>query len=251
MFVKPGGNYLMTAARDTAIGKGPASSGISPLPGRQSLTEDVYEAIKALIMDDVIPPEGRLSIDQLARDLRVSSTPIREALVRLESEALVQKEPLRGYSTTPLLTVEQVDELFEFRGVIEPWSAARAAQRIDKDGLARLRAEMESVTVLPAGEDYEAYRELANQDDRFHRLIAELSGNSQVVQAFVRTHCHLRLFRLRYTSEQGNATLAEHREIAEAITAGDASGARAAMATHLRLARQRIGNHHQGQSTPH
>lgn len=230
----------MSTARDSAARKG---SGIAPLPLRQSLTEDVYESIKALIMDDIIPPEGRLSIDQLARDLGVSSTPIREALVRLESESLVQKEPLRGYSTTPLLTVDQVDDLFEFRGLIEPWSAAQAAQRLDQAGLARLRAEMESVTSVPTGDTYAAYRELAAQDDRFHQLIAELSGNGEVVQAFARTHCHLRLFRLRYTTDQGSATLAEHREIAAAITARDAEAAHSAMKSHLDLARARMSEH--------
>lgn len=235
----------MSTARDAAATTPPANTGISPLPGRQSLTEDVYEAIKALIMDNVIPPEGRLSIDQLARDLRVSSTPIREALVRLESESLVQKEPLKGYSTTPVLTADQVDDLFEFRSVIEPWSAARAAQRIDEEGLSRLRAEMESVTAVPEGEGYAAFRELANQDDRFHRLIAELSGNREFVHAFVRTHCHLRLFRLGYTNDQGNATLAEHRAIASAIEAGDPEAARAAMAEHLDIARRRLGERHE------
>jgi DNA-binding GntR family transcriptional regulator len=213
---------------------------IASLPSRQSLTDDVYEAIKTFIMDDVIPPEGRLSIDQLARDLHVSSTPIREALVRLESEGLARKEPLRGYSTTPALTPEQVAELFEFRGVIEPWAAARAAQRRDPDGLAALQAELDSVGELPAGDSYKAYRELANHDDRFHRQIATLAGNAQLLQSFVRTHCHAHLFRRRYSTWLGTATVAEHRDIAAAIVAGDASLARAAMTTHLRQARQRL-----------
>lgn len=215
--------------------------GLLALPSRSSLTEDVYEAIKASIMDNVIPPEGRLSIDGLARDLGVSATPIREALVRLESEDLVQKEPLRGYTTTPLLTVSQVNDLFEFRGIIEPWSAGRAAQQIDSDGLARLEAELESVTTVPVGEGYAAYRELASQDHRFHRLIAELAGNSEVVQAFARTQCHWRLFRLGYSHDQGNATLVEHHAIASAISQRDVGAANAAMAEHLALARQRLG----------
>jgi DNA-binding GntR family transcriptional regulator len=219
------------------------AAALSPLPSRQTLTDDVYEAIKASIMDNVIPPEGRLSIDQLARDLGVSATPIREALVRLESEDLVQKEPLRGYTTTPLLTASQVNDLFEFRSVIEPWSAARAAERIDLDGVALLQAELTSVTSAPDGEGYRAYRELAEQDDRFHRLIAELSGNGEVVQAFTRTHCHLRLFRLSYTNDQGTATLAEHRDIAAAISAHNPDAARTAMANHLELARMRLKGH--------
>jgi DNA-binding GntR family transcriptional regulator len=228
-------------ARDpVGAADGPATPVVGPLPSRQSLTDDVYEAIKALIMDHVIAPQARLSIDQLARDLRVSSTPIREALVRLESEGLAHKEPLRGYSTTPTLTAAQVTELFEFRSVIEPWAAARAAQRRDAAGLARLQAEMDSVGTLPPGETYEAYRGLAGHDERFHRQIAELAGNGQLLQAFVRTHCHLHLFRQRYSTRLGTAAIAEHRDITAAISAGDATLARTAMLTHLRQARQRL-----------
>ncbi|MFG1690361.1 GntR family transcriptional regulator [Nonomuraea sp. NPDC049269] len=217
-----------------------AESMIAPLPSRQSLTDDVYEAIKTLIMDHVIAPQARLSIDQLARDLRVSSTPIREALIRLESEGLARKEALRGYSTTPVLTPDEVKELFEFRTVIEPWAAARAAQRRDAASLARLQAEVDSVDTLPTGDTYQAYRELAGHDERFHRQIAELSGNDQLLQAFVRTNCHLHLFRQRYSTRLGSATIAEHQDIAAAIAAGDAELARAAMLTHLRRAQQRL-----------
>jgi DNA-binding GntR family transcriptional regulator len=228
------------AGADAMVDRPDGPPAIAPLPVRQSLTDDVYEAIKALIMDDVIAPESRLSIDRLARDLRVSSTPIREALVRLEVEGLARKEPLRGYSTTPTLTDAEVTALFEFRSVIEPWAAARAAQRRDEAGLIRLRGELESVRNPPAGESYGAYRELADHDDRFHRCVAELAGNAQLLQAFVRTHCHAHLFRRRYSTRLGAATIAEHRLIADAIAAGDATLARSAMATHLKQARQRL-----------
>jgi DNA-binding GntR family transcriptional regulator len=175
---------------------------------RPSLTDDVYEAIKRYIMDNVAPPEGRLSIDQLARDLRVSSTPIREALVRLEAEGLARRERMRGYTTAPMLTDDEVSDLFEFRAVIEPWAAATAARRRDDDGIARLLAELDSVGTLPAGSSYEAYASLAEHDDRFHRLICELAGNAQLSRAFERTHCHIHLFRRRYTTRLGTATVA-------------------------------------------
>jgi DNA-binding GntR family transcriptional regulator len=213
---------------------------ISPLPGRQTLTVDVYEAVKALIMDHVIAPGSRLSIDRLARDLRVSPTPIREALARLESDGLAVKEPLRGYSTTLVLTRDEVEQLFEFRGVIEPWAAARAAQRRTPDGLQRLHDELASINGVPTGEVYEAYRELANHDARFHTLIAELAGNDFVAGAFARTHCHLHLFRLHYTTGLGATAIAGHRDIVSAISAGDAAAARTAMIAHLKASRARL-----------
>ena len=58
---------------------------VGPAP-RQILTDSVYDAVKALIMDDVVTPGAKLNMDALARDLAVSQTPIREALARLKQE---------------------------------------------------------------------------------------------------------------------------------------------------------------------
>ena len=106
---------------------------------RQMLADDVYEAIKTMLMDHVIRPGARISIDGLARDFQVSSTPVREALARLESEGLAAKEPLKGYRATELLTLAEFDDLYRFRRLIEPWAARRAAEQIDDAGRDRLR----------------------------------------------------------------------------------------------------------------
>ena len=97
---------------------------------RQMLADDVYEAIKTMLMDHVIRPGARISIDGLAREFQVSSTPVREALARLESEGLAVKEPLKGYRATPLLSLEEFDDLYRFRLLLEPWAARRAAELI-------------------------------------------------------------------------------------------------------------------------
>jgi DNA-binding GntR family transcriptional regulator len=210
------------------------------LPQRQILTDDVYEAIKAQIMDHAIAPGERMSIESLARELQVSQTPIREALARLESDGLVTKAPLRGYSATPLLTADEMDDLYVLRSLVEPWTAARAAERITDEGRARLEAEIRSCPEAPAGSDYHAYRLITAHDARFHDLIAELAGNGQVRAALGRTHAHLHLFRLAYAANQGSEALREHREIARAIGAGSPGEAEQAMRRHLEIARERL-----------
>lgn len=223
--------------------------GIEVLPRRHALADEVYEAIKSLLMDHRIAPGDRVSIDGLARELGVSPTPVREALARLESAELVFKEPLRGYRATPLLTEEQLDDLYRFRLLIEPWAAARAAEGITATGQARLRAEMDSCDT-PAESSYHSYKELTAHDTRFHLLIAELAGSEQVRLAFERTHCHLHIFRLYFDSAIGSKTLEEHRAITEAIAAGDAGAAQQAMQTHLEAAfRQRLRPLYHSQST--
>jgi len=199
---------------------------------RQMLADDVYEAIKTMLMDHVVRPGARISIDGLARDFQVSSTPVREALARLESEGLADKEPLKGYRATPLLTRDEFDDLYRFRLLLEPWAARRAAELIDDDGRERLSAEL-STAVEPTSVDYAGYKSLTAHDNRFHSLIAALSGSEQVRLAFQRTHCHLHIFRLHYDRDTGPEVLVEHRQIVEAITSGNPATAEAAMTRHI------------------
>src|SRR5262245_38687980 len=107
---------------------------------RQSMAVDVYEALKAMIMDGALPPGERVNLDEAARRLEVSQSPVREALARLEAEGLVIKEAFRGYSTTPQLTRAELVDLFDFRFVVEPWAAARAADMVTADDRDRLEA---------------------------------------------------------------------------------------------------------------
>ncbi|MGH3366348.1 MAG: GntR family transcriptional regulator [Nocardioidaceae bacterium] len=207
---------------------------------RNVLADDVYEATKAMLMDHVVQPGARVSIDGLGRELAVSPTPVREALARLESDGLVVKEPLKGYRATSLLTLEEFEDLFAFRRLLEPWAARRAAERITPQRAEELRRELESA-VAPLAANYEAYKTLTAHDSRFHAMIMRFSGSEQARVAFERTHCHLHLFRLHYERAIGPEALAEHRRIADAVASGYADAAEAAMVAHLESAmRERL-----------
>lgn len=202
---------------------------------RRALTDDVYEAIKAQVMDQVIPAGDRMSIDGLARELGVSPTPVREAMTRLESEGLATKEALKGYRSAPLLSQAEFDDLFRFRFLIEPWAAQRAAEQVDDAGRHALASELDGVAA-PRGTSYDDYRKLTEHDERFHSLIAELSGSAQVQRALERTHCHLHIFRLSFERSTGHETLDEHRAVVDAIARGHGGDARDAMCHHLETA---------------
>lgn len=210
------------------------------LPQRQVLSDDVYETLKGLIMDSVVEPGTRLNIDALTRELGISQTPIRESLARLESDGLVVKEPLRGYRVSSQLTRAQFEDLFEYRLLIEPWAAARAAERAGTGDLVRLNDEMLSSTDVPDRRDYESYKAMAAHDQRFHDLVLELAGNETARQSFARTHCHLHLFRLYYGGGIATKALREHKAIATAVRSGEPGAAATAMRTHLEAARARL-----------
>jgi len=216
------------------------STSLAPVAPRPPMADEVYERLRAWIIDAVREPGTRLNIDAVARSLDVSPTPVREALVRLEAEGLVVKEPLRGWSITPPLDADGLRDLYELRLLLEPWAAARAARRATDGDRARLAAELAACPVAPRGGRFDDYRGIVEHDTRFHDLLLEIAGNTEVRAAFARTNCHLHIFRYTYGEHMGGQALHEHHDVADAIVAGDAKGAERAMRRHLTQARTRL-----------
>ncbi|MGC9665527.1 GntR family transcriptional regulator [Planosporangium sp. 12N6] len=208
---------------------------------RLTLTDDVYEAVKSLIMDHVIPPGERVTIDALARDLAVSPTPIREALARLESEGLVRKRAMAGYSTAPLLTRAEFEDLFEMRLLLECRAAGRAAARLaaGEDLDVGVLAKEADLPERLSGEGYAGHAAFTAQDAAFHDRIAEAGGNGLLHAAIVRLHSHLHLHRLHFPAAHLRVSGDEHRRIVAAIAAGSPEAAAEAMRDHLEAARDR------------
>jgi DNA-binding GntR family transcriptional regulator len=219
----------------------PITGAITTLrPKRSVLADDCHELIRARIMSHLIQPGERINIEDLVRDLGVSQTPIREAMARLESDGLVAKEPLRGYRATAPLNHKQLDDLYEFRFLIEPWGARLAAERITDARRKAIMDELATCPEAPTERDYEISKTLSDHDARFHALILSYSDNQLIVDAFERTHFHLHLFRLHYSPISGTHAIEEHTELAHAITSGNADAAEAAMRHHLEESRERI-----------
>lgn len=207
---------------------------------RTTLAEDVYQSVQALLMDHVVAPGERINIDALARQLEVSPTPVREALARLESDGLVRKRPLAGYTAAPLLTRAEFDELVEMRLILEPTAARRVAARdCSAADLARLRAEAALPDPVPGRHGFAAIAEFTAQDARFHHLLAEWSGNRMLHATVVRLRAHLHLFRLHFPTTHHGPSGQEHLRVVDAIARGDADAADAAMRAHLLAARDR------------
>lgn len=233
-------------------------------PRRVVLADGTYESIKGLILEHQIPPGEHIGIDDLARRLSVSQTPVREALARLEADGLVAKMPLRGYETTALLSLQEFDDLFHFRSLIEPWAAYEASRRCTRRDLEAIEAELERAEEISRSEVISIYPQLVDHDTRFHTLIARAAGNTFVEEAFVRTHCHMHLLRVYkatvniqereategrfvqnmfaeyYRTGERPLAISEHVEIAAAIAANDSAGARELMLRHIDSSRRRF-----------
>lgn len=206
-----------------------------------------YDRIKAMILSSVIPPDTKLNIDQLSRELGVSQTPVREALQRLEGAKLVVSKRPRGLWTTPLLRPEELADLMEVRLLLEPWAARTvAADRASNPG----RQMLDEVERFLAAEDADrdGYGR-AQHDQLFHELIFRAVRNDFLRGSYAQLHAHLHLFRLNPVDTGAGHTLSEHRAIAEAIRTADPDAAETAMRAHLTGALARFSTGLDGQTS--
>ena len=199
--------------------------------------EEVFAIIRADIMSLRILPDARISIDQLARELGVSQTPIREALSMLEAIGLVTRRHHAGYWSAPQLTRQQIDDLFELRLLLEPYAAGAAAMRISDAELALLISHVEA---MDAAKNVLPYDQYADRDAELHDMIAAGSGNPLIRQTLDRLHSHLHIFRLRSSSHVTYEANLEHSAVIEAMSRRDSEGAQTAMRAHIQLSYDRL-----------
>lgn len=215
-----------------------AVAGLLRRPAR--LGDEVYSAIFARIMSLEIAPGARISVDAMARQLGVSQTPIREALARLESEGLVIKTHLIGYSAAPQLSARQFVDLYELRLLLEPFAARKCAEIMPPEVIGQLAALCGEMEALSHREGLDAYAQFAQLDMAFHDQIAVSAGNALVVEALSRLHTHVHLFRLLFHARVTTSAIEEHQKLLAAIRARDPDSAEAAMREHIERSRDRF-----------
>jgi DNA-binding GntR family transcriptional regulator len=207
---------------------------------RKGLADDVYGAIFNKLMSLDIEPGARLSVDGLVRELKVSHTPIREALGRLEGEGLVVKTHLVGYSAAPQITRRRFDELYQLRLLLEPDGARRAVTNITVSRLRKLKETAEHMRKLDSTRERSSYWKFARLDADFHDQIMEIAGNGLIRDTLSHLHTHFHIFRLMFHARVTEEALTEHESLLFALSSGDASGAERAMREHIERSRERL-----------
>ena len=206
-------------------------AGAPPAAARTSLVDAAYEAVRERILDNVYPP-GHQALEQaLAEELGISRTPLREAMIRLRNEGLLEIVPRHGVRVLPLSATD-MKEIYETLTALESMAAELAARR--RPGPAELKplqdASRDMARALRA-DDLDAW---AAADECFHRTLIELCGNRLLKQTVLnfwdRAH-RARMFTLRLRPKPVDST-EEHRELVERIRAGDAAGAFASTRAH-------------------
>ncbi len=209
--------------------------------GRQkkvSLTETAYQALRTRVLSGELRPGAEFSELELADQMAMSKTPVREALGRLVAEGLIEAFPRRGYRVTPI-TVKDINDLFAIRAMTEGTAAAMAALNLTASDHDRLETLADARYDPQQGESVQSFVK-ANRN--FHLAIAE-GANNQRLLALVTAHLDecTRLFYLGAISRDVNPeTSADHRRIVDVLRLRNPDLARAAMVEHSEHTQQGI-----------
>jgi DNA-binding GntR family transcriptional regulator len=194
------------------------------------LTDAVRSQLRQAILSGELAPGSRLSVPELARQLGVSRSPVREAVLGLVAEGLAVEHSRRGAEVVRL-HLREVLELYETRSVIEAHLAGLAAERMSTADLAALQGIWGAQGGATVGEPAR-YREL---DGRFHGLIAECSGHTRMTRLLASLMTELKIGQpfMDNSREHLQLSFEEHRAVVVALRSRDGPAASAAMHQHL------------------
>ncbi len=208
------------------------------VPGA-SLVDAAYEQIRRRILDNVWPPGHRALEQEVAMQLGMSRTPVREALLQLQNEGLVEVIPRHGVRVLPVSPTD-MREIYEILTALECMASELLARKKPSDlALQPLVDATDAMDAALRAEDLDAW---AQADERFHAQLLELAGDRQlqatVLNYWDRAH-RARMFSLRLRPVPVNSTM-EHMQLVERLRAGDAEGAARVNRAHRERANREL-----------
>lgn len=211
----------------------------------QPLGEYAYEAIRSGILAQRWRPGDPLSEQQLAAELGVSRTPIRQALQQLEREGFVQVLPSRGTFVAEL-SPDDLRDVYQLREILEGQAARLAAEAHAREGMGHLVAQLQTILDeawtqirqhsdgLQAKPPASAQKELHRLGIRFHGVLAQMAGNRRLHEVLLGLEVTATRARLLHGSfRDPREAWTDHAEVLDAVRAGDADGAERVMRRHI------------------
>jgi DNA-binding GntR family transcriptional regulator len=201
------------------------------LEERLSVRGQVAHALRAALVAGQLRPGEVYSAPTLAAQFGVSPTPVREAMLDLVKEGLVQTVRNKGFRVTKL-SEQELDNITEIRQLIEVPTTVKAIGVTTVDDLARLRPMAQRIVDVAQDKDLIAYIE---HDRRFHLELLSLAGNAYLVSLVGELRARARLFGLTRLAESGelDASALEHIQMLDLIAAKDRRGLERLMKVHI------------------
>lgn len=195
------------------------------------LRERAYEAIKEAILTLELTPGQAVNEAELASQLNVSRTPIRDALLQLQSEGFVIIQPFRGAFVSEL-TAQDIMEIFALREMLEVPAARNAAQTFTPEDLAQAEGLIEQMRIAV---EQDRVRDYSALSDQFHSMIVTRLNNRRVLQVLENLRDHLKRLRtMALLVSQSRDFFEDYRALLDGIKAGNAAATEKAMRAHLR-----------------
>lgn len=208
---------------------------LTPLTRPSNLRETVLERLRTAIITGELA-EGELhSAPTLGASLGVSATPVREAMMELAREGLVETVKNKGFRITGM-TEKELDDLAEIRLLIEPPTVAKVVGRLSEQTLSRLEEIADACYKAAEQEDLGEY---LRYDREFHALVLNNAGNVQLQELATSLRQRTRLYGLTALAEAGELvnSAREHHELIEYLRAEDTEAAVQLMHRHIGHAR--------------
>ncbi len=202
---------------------------------RISRTDEAYRVLKAEIMANRMPPGFQAMETELAEQMGISRTPIREAIIRLSEEGLVEMRRRRGIRVLPI-SVTDMREIYDLLTLLE----ADCARRLTQAGLSKSQTILleDAVSEMEAALSRDALDVWAQADDRFHRLHLEFVANRRLAkmigQLLDQAH-RVRMFTLHLRKKPTKSTK-DHRAMVRALQKGDPENTSRLYTEHRQLA---------------
>jgi DNA-binding GntR family transcriptional regulator len=195
----------------------------------------VYEKIKRRIIEGTLAPGLAINENEFAQILKVSKTPVREALRELEIEGFVESIPGRG-SAVSHISFQDIREIFELREIIECGAVKRAVMLCDLDEVQVKKKALEQFH----GKSHEAKISVWGPEEDVHQFIVKCINNRKLHETYSGLLNHIirirKQFGGRFTRKRYDEILVEHIEILDALIEGNAERAEKAVQIHLRNA---------------
>jgi len=215
-------------------------SAASPITPSPTSSLRVSEELREAILSGEFGPGERLRTASLAKRFGSSRTPVREALVQLEGEGLVDIEPRRGALVRSFASADLID-LYEIRALLEPAAAARAALRAREHQLERLR-ELVTLSDARGGRGRGAIDDQIAWNQELHAIVIEAADSPRLSAALRATAGIPRAFRTAFWRDDGHRSFSQmcHRELVSALGARSCERAEAVMRVHILQARDSL-----------
>lgn len=208
-------------------------------PERLRATDVAYSSIRQGLIAGRWPAGSHLRETELADELGISRTPVREALRRLASEQMVVFEPHLG-ARVPGWSDQDLTEIFALRVEMESFAAGEAARHATPEHVAELRQLAREMEQAAFGLQQPDYVRITDANERFHRLIVTASGNRRLMRligSLIELPLVIRTF-ARFDAQAMARSVQHHFDLAEAIAEGNADWAIAVMRAHIHAGRQ-------------